>query len=711
MAEGDPAQAYLRDVALGTSIIAVAFPGGVVLGADSRTSSGSYVANRVQDKITPLADRVYLCRSGSASDTQAICGYVQYWVAEHQAEKGGPVDVSAAANLAMQLAYGNKNALQAGLIVAGWDAHAGGSVYAIPLGGTLLKVPYTIGGSGSAYITGWCDKHFREDFTEEQARAFVVAALTHAMARDASSGGCVRTVTITADGVKRDFIPGSKLAPTYGELPVPAAPPVPASSCHRAATERASSTSTTWAAMAFAASKIRAAVAALNSSSDAGGGDVGKEAAHVARVCRIPENEVLLETTGQRDGAQLLRSPARAPLFAGGGAAGWMRQSWHQHCYFLGQHPHAAAAWLQAQHQHAAGGSPGRGAAASDLLARQQLLRASLLEGAGAGGAAGGLRPAGGSGALPRAPPLLSPAGSGALKPQRSAPACGDGTPRLAAGRGAAPPGACFGCPRAPATMVRGPKKHMKRLNAPSHWMLDKLGGIFAPKPSPGPHKQRECLPLLLVLRNRLKYALTGKEVKMILMQRLVKVDGKVRTDATYPAGFMDVITLDRTNDAYRLVYDTKGRFVVHKITEEEASYKLCKVRRMQFGKGGIPYISTHDGRTIRYPDPEVKEQDTVMLDLETGKIKDFVKFDLGNLAMVTGGHNNGRVGTIVNKERHRGGHDIVHIEDAAGNRFATRISNVFVIGKGKQPLISLPKGKGVRLTILQEQNKRYKQE
>ena len=27
--------------------------------------------------------------------------------------------------------------------------------------------------------------------------------------------------------------------------------------------------------------------------------------------------------------------------------------------------------------------------------------------------------------------------------------------------------------------MTRGPKKHMKRLNAPSHWMLDKLGGIF----------------------------------------------------------------------------------------------------------------------------------------------------------------------------------------------------------------------------------------
>lgn len=46
----------------------------------------------------------------------------------------------------------------------------------------------------------------------------------------------------------------------------------------------------------------------------------------------------------------------------------------------------------------------------------------------------------------------------------------------------------------------------------------------------------------------------------------------------------------------------------------------------MQFGKGGIPYIATHDGRTIRYPDPEVKEQDTVVLDLTNGKIKEFIK-------------------------------------------------------------------------------------
>lgn len=60
-----------------------------------------------------------------------------------------------------------------------------------------------------------------------------------------------------------------------------------------------------------------------------------------------------------------------------------------------------------------------------------------------------------------------------------------------------------------------------------------------APKPSSGPHKSRECLPLILILRNRLKYALTYREVIAILMQRHILVDGKVRTDKTYPTGFM----------------------------------------------------------------------------------------------------------------------------------------------------------------------------
>lgn len=91
---------------------------------------------------------------------------------------------------------------------------------------------------------------------------------------------------------------------------------------------------------------------------------------------------------------------------------------------------------------------------------------------------------------------------------------------------------------------------------------------------------------------------------------------------------------------------------------------------------------------------------DTVKIDLATGKITEFIRFDTGVIAMATGGRNMGRVGVITHRERHDGGFNIVHIKDAIDNSFATRETNVFVIGKEK-PWISLPKGKGVKVRNL----------
>ena len=90
--------------------------------------------------------------------------------------------------------------------------------------------------------------------------------------------------------------------------------------------------------------------------------------------------------------------------------------------------------------------------------------------------------------------------------------------------------------------LIQNQKKHWNDIHLLSKSNLLILFiniGAYAPKPSSGPHKQRECLPLIVFIRNRLKYALNGREVQSILMQRLVKVDGKVRTDSTFPAGFM----------------------------------------------------------------------------------------------------------------------------------------------------------------------------
>ena len=146
------------------------------------------------------------------------------------------------------------------------------------------------------------------------------------------------------------------------------------------------------------------------------------------------------------------------------------------------------------------------------------------------------------------------------------------------------------------------------------------------------------------------------------------------------------------------------------RITPEEASYKLLKVKRVELGAKGVPHIVTHDGRTLRYPDPLVRVNDTVKFDVNSQKMVDFIKFDTGAQVMITGGRNIGRAGVILHRERHHGGFDIVHIRDPAGREFSTRLSNVFVIGDSEKRWISMPRGGGVKLTITEERDQKRKQ-
>lgn len=203
---------------MGTTIIGVTYNGGVVLGADSRTSTGMYVANRASDKITQLTDNVYVCRSGSAADSQIVSDYVRYFLHQHTIQLGQPATVKVAANLARLLSYNNKDRLQTGLIVGGWDKYEGGKIYGIPLGGTVLEQPFAIGGSGSSYLFGFFDQAWKEGMTQEEAEKLVVTAVSLAIARDGASGGVVRTVTINKDGATRNFYPGDSLPLWHEEL-------------------------------------------------------------------------------------------------------------------------------------------------------------------------------------------------------------------------------------------------------------------------------------------------------------------------------------------------------------------------------------------------------------------------------------------------------------------------------------------------------------
>ncbi|EGF84228.1 hypothetical protein BATDEDRAFT_15564 [Batrachochytrium dendrobatidis JAM81] len=205
-----------NEVNLGTTIMAVQFADGVVVAADSRTTMGSYIANRVTDKLTQIHERIFCCRSGSAADTQAVADMVHYQLQVFSVTEGVLPKVETAANMFQRIVYENKDRLMAGIIVAGWDPVNGPSVYSIPLGGSLHKRPFTIGGSGSSYIYGYCDATFKDDMTREEAIQFTKNAVSLAMSRDGSSGGTIRLAIITKDNVERIFVPGNAL-PTFWE--------------------------------------------------------------------------------------------------------------------------------------------------------------------------------------------------------------------------------------------------------------------------------------------------------------------------------------------------------------------------------------------------------------------------------------------------------------------------------------------------------------
>ncbi len=72
---------------------------------------------------------------------------------------------------------------------------------------------------------------------------------------------------------------------------------------------------------------------------------------------------------------------------------------------------------------------------------------------------------------------------------------------------------------------------------------------------------------------------------------------------------------------------------------------------------------------------------------------------------MITKGHNCGRVGTLMHVEKHDGSFSIITIKDSKGNTFATRLTNVLVIGSGSKPEVPLPKGRGIKKTTIQERS------
>ncbi|KAH7821793.1 putative Proteasome subunit beta type-6 [Monocercomonoides exilis] len=183
---------YEGPVSTGTTIMALKFAGGLLLAADSRTSLGSFIANRMSDKITPVFEDIYVCRSGSSADTQTVTAYANYSLTFNSMELGRRPSVKTAACVLRDLCYTNKKVLSAAFLCAGLDGDEA-HIYSIPLGGALIEAEhYAASGSGSTYVLTFLDKHFKSGMSLEECKDLAVKACSLAMFRDNSSGGCIR---------------------------------------------------------------------------------------------------------------------------------------------------------------------------------------------------------------------------------------------------------------------------------------------------------------------------------------------------------------------------------------------------------------------------------------------------------------------------------------------------------------------------------------
>jgi len=155
-------------------------------------------------------------RSGSAADTQAVTDVVKYKLNFAEIEQGRPASVRDAAVAFKEICYEYRDSLMAGLIVAGWDAASqSGQVWCVPVGGMCVRQPLCIGGSGSTYLYGMMDHQYREGLGQAECERLVLQAVTQAIRRDGSSGGCCRMAIITKDGVERKLWLNPELPTSY----------------------------------------------------------------------------------------------------------------------------------------------------------------------------------------------------------------------------------------------------------------------------------------------------------------------------------------------------------------------------------------------------------------------------------------------------------------------------------------------------------------
>ncbi len=226
--------------------------------------------------------------------------------------------------------------------------------------------------------------------------------------------------------------------------------------------------------------------------------------------------------------------------------------------------------------------------------------------------------------------------------------------------------------------------RHLKRINAPKSWIIQRKTTKYIAKPMPGAHRIAESMPLSLVLR-KLGHATTAAEAKKILNTHQILVDGKRARSLKAQLGLMDSIALPETNEYYRVVFDRKGRLQMVPIPKGETGIKLCKVVNKTAVTGGKTQFNLSDGRNLLADKAAAKTGDTLVLQVPGQKIQQIITLEKGSLIYLLGGRHIGTFGVLEKVE------DDEITFTAEGKSIATAKKYALVVGKDK-PVLTLAK-------------------
>jgi len=182
----------------GTTICAVIFKDGVILGADTRSTGGDYVADKNCEKLHYLAENMYCAGAGTAADCDKTTKNISAQLALHRLNTGRQVPVVAANRLLKQMLFRYQGHIGTYLIVGGVDK-LGPHIYEIAAHGSTSKLPFTAMGSGTLPAMSVLEAGWRENLEEAEAKQLARDAIAAGIFNDMGSGSNVDLVVIKAN--------------------------------------------------------------------------------------------------------------------------------------------------------------------------------------------------------------------------------------------------------------------------------------------------------------------------------------------------------------------------------------------------------------------------------------------------------------------------------------------------------------------------------